>query len=65
MEFTLVAVDYLLFVAGEKDGILLTNIYFQENMQGYLNFDVMVRDWNESHSAVANVSVRQSGSITS
>ena len=45
------------FTLWERDGVLRTNIYFQTNMQGYINFMVYVNDSDAKHFDRTNVSV--------
>ena len=45
------------FTQGEEDGMVRTNIYFQSDMQGYIDFEVKVLDSNPGHVDKANVSV--------
>ena len=46
------------FVIGEYDGIIRTNVYFQEDQEGYIEFVVKVNDSLPQHFDKANVSVR-------
>ena len=50
--------DDVPFSLGERDGIIRTNIYFQSDMQGYIEFEVKVEDNNPLHFHVSNMSVR-------
>jgi hypothetical protein len=45
------------FTLGLRDGVLRTNIYFQENMNGFIEFRVGVNDSAPGHSDMADVSV--------
>ena len=48
------------FVVGLEDGIVRTNVYFQEDQEGYIEFVVKVADpWIESYYHLANMSVRK------
>lgn len=51
------------FTIGQRDGILRTNIYFQQNMQGYIEFTVFINDSAPEHFDTANVSVSVIGFI--
>jgi len=46
------------FIVGKQDGIVYTNVYFQQDMQGYIEFEVAVKDPVPGHITKANVSVR-------
>lgn len=45
------------FTIGMLDGVIRTNIYFQENMQGYIEFVAFINDSSPEHYDRANVSV--------
>ena len=45
------------FIIGKQDGIIYTNVYFQQDMQGYIEFEVVVQDSDVGHMSKANVSV--------
>lgn len=46
------------FTLDSNEGIIRTNVYFQELWQGYVEFSVSVNDSSPSHTGLANVSVR-------
>ena len=48
------------FTLGVRDGVVRTNIYFQQNMQGNIRFVVQVNDSTTEHFDRANVSVSTS-----
>ena len=45
------------FTIGLLDGVIRTNIYFQESMEGYFEFGVYVNDSQPGHFDRSNVSV--------
>ena len=45
------------FNIGQSDGIIRTNMYFIESMQGYFSFEVKINDSNPAHVDKANVTV--------
>ena len=47
------------FTLGVRDGILKTNIYFQQNMHGFIEFRVGVNDLVPGHEDMADVSVSE------